>query len=68
MKYDINISTLTCLRPGTVPIGSPFDLVHVMLGRGTVSREAAVAATLTNLYPRPGPGLGPPRWAAHGCL
>ena len=25
----------TCLRPGTVPIGSPFDFVHVMFGRGT---------------------------------
>ena len=25
----------TCLRPGTVPMGSPLDLVQVMLGSGT---------------------------------
>ena len=43
-------------------LGAP--LYTVMLGRASVSSEAAVAATLTNLYPRPWAWPGP---TALGC-
>ena len=43
-------------------LGAP--LYIVMLGRASVSSEAAVAATLTNLYPRPWAWPGP---TALGC-